>query len=428
MIPAVLERVAGIDVHKKFVTVCAMLGPAHGIPEVKKRKFGTMNAELEQLGVWLQELDCKHVVMESTGSYWKPVANVLEDKDFHITLANPQQVKSLRGHKTDMKDCEWLAHLHRHGMIRASYIPPRPVRELRELTRRRKQLIRSSADERNRIQKLLEESNVKLGSVLSDVFGASGQAILIALTQGQATPEQMAQMARRHARKKIPQIQASLQGHRLSDANRSILRQGLEHLAFLDKQIEQVEEQIQQKIKASEFTAVYQQLQTVPGIKQDAAAVVLAEIGGDVKAFPSSKKLSSWAGVCPGNNESAGQRKSGRTTKGNPYLRDMLLESAWASSRKKNSAMQHRYTHLHPRKGHKRAIVAVAHSIVRAIYWVLSTGQNWVDTAEPTLSPKQTRKLISHHCRRLRRLRCMLQNSTQPPNPYIEENPQFMDT
>lgn len=428
MIPAVLERVAGIDVHKKFVVVCVMLGPAHAIPEVKKRRFGTMNAELEQLRAWLEELDCHHVALESTGSYWKPVANVLEDKDFQITLANPQQVKMLRGHKTDMKDCQWLAHLHRHGMIRASYIPPRPVRELRDLTRRRKQLIRNSADERNRIQKLLEEGNVKLGSVLTDVFGASGQAILIALMEGKASPEQMAEMAQRQARKKIPQIQASLQGHRLREAHRSLLRQGLEHLAFLDKQIEQVEEQIQQKIKASGFAAVYQRLQTVPGIKTDAAAVVLAEIGGDVQAFPSSKKLSSWAGVCPGNNESAGKRKSSRTTKGNPYLRDMLLESAWASSRKKNCAMKHRYAHLQPRKGHKRAIVAVAHSIVRAIYWVLSTGQDWVDSAEPTLSPKQTQKLIKHHSRRLRRLRCMLQISSQTPNEYIQEKQPFMET
>jgi len=411
MIPAILERVAGIDVHKRFLTVCVMIGPAHAVPEVRKRRFGTMNAELQELRGWLGELNCQDVVMESTGSYWKPVFNVLEDGGFKIALANPQQVKNLRGHKTDMKDCEWLAHLHRHGMIRASYIPPRPVRELRELTRRRKQLIRNAADERNRMQKLLEEGNVKLGNVLTDVLGQSGQAILIALIKGEATPEQMAQLAKRGARKKIPQIQAALEGHRLSEAHRMLLQQCLEHLAFLDEQIQDMEVRIQQKICACGFQEVNRRLQSIPGIQQDAAAVVLAEVGGDVSAFPSSGKLSSWAGVCPGNNESGGKRSSGRTTKGNPYLRDLLLQSAWASSRKKGSSMQNRYTHLSPRKGHKRAIVAVAHAILRAVYWVLSTGQNWVDTPS-TLDTTRTSKLIRHHSRRLRRLRCILQAKT----------------
>lgn len=409
MIPAVLERCAGIDVHKRFVMVCTLLGPAQANPEAKIRRFGTYNAELEKLRDWLQELNCMHVVMESTGPYWKPVFNVLEEAGVQTTLANPQQVKNLRGHKTDMKDCQWLAHLLRHGMIRPSYIPPRPIRELRDLTRRRKQLVRNGAMERNRVQKLLEEANVKLGSVLSDVFGASGQEMLFALVQGKATADQIAQLAKQKARKKIPQIRAALEGHRMNQTQRELIHQCMAHMAFLEEQIEEVDRQIQDKIRSFGLSQSYALLQTVPGMKKEAAATVLAEVGANVDAFSTPAKLSSWAGVCPGNNESAGKRKSTRTTKGNPYLRDMLLECAWASSHRKNSQMQHRYQRLQLRKGHKRAIVAVAHALIQAVYYVLSTRQPFVDTAEPPRSPTTVRRLIRHHTRRLRKLSCWLE-------------------
>lgn len=408
MIPAVLERVAGIDVHKRFLAVCVMRGAAHAQPEVKKRRLGTMNAEVETLRDWLQELGCQHVVMESTGSYWKPVANILEDGGLQITLANSQQVRNLRGHKTDLIDCEWLAHLHRPGLIRARYIPPRPIRALRDLTRRRKQLIANGAEARNRIQKLLEECNVKLGNVLTDVLGASGVAILLALIKGQASVEEMAELAKRGARKKIAQIRASLQGNRLTEGPRLLLQQCLQHLAFLDRQIQEMEWRIGQHIEAWGFGAVYERLQTIPGVKQDVAAVILAEVGADGGAFATSEKLCSWAGICPGNNESGGKRKSGRTTKGNPYLRDMLLQAGWASSRKKNSEMQQRYFRLLPRKGHKRAIVAVAHSILRAVYWVMSTGRDWQTSARAP-DATRTHKLIRHHTRRLRHLHSLLE-------------------
>jgi transposase len=295
MIPAVIERCAGIDVHKKFVMVCALLGPAQANPEPKIRRFGTYNAELEQLRDWLQELNCMHVVMESTGPYWKPVFNVLEEAGVQTTLANPQQVKNLRGHKTDMKDCQWLAHLLRHGMIRPSYIPPRPIRELRDLTRRRKQLVRNGAMERNRVQKLLEEANVKLGNVLSDVFGASGQEMLFALVQGEASAEQIAQLAKQRARKKIPQIQAALEGHRMNQTQRDLISQCMSHMAFLEQQIEEVDQQIQDKIRNFGLSQSYALLQTVPGMKKEAAATVLAEVGATVEAFSTPAKLSSWA-------------------------------------------------------------------------------------------------------------------------------------
>lgn len=424
MIPAVVERCAGIDVHKRFVVVCVLVGAAHLNPEPKLRKFGTINAFLYELRDWLLQENCQQVAMESTGPYWRPIFNILEEAGIQVTLANPRQVKSLRGHKTDMKDAQWLAHLLRHGMIRPSYIPSRPIRELRDLTRRRKQLIRNGATERNRVQKVLEEANIKLGNVLSDVFGASGQDMLLALVQGQATAEQMAQLAKRGARKKIPEIQASLEGHRMTETQRELIRQSMSHLAFLEKQIEDIDQKIQDKIGSCGFTESYQLLQTVTGIKAEAAAAVLAEVGDTVNAFPSSAKLSSWTGVCPGNNESAGKRYSTRTTKGNPYLREMLLECAWASTRRKNSQMQHLYQRWQPRLGHKRTIVAVAHKLVEAIYLVLSTRRPYVDTVEPP-PPVRLYRLVRHHTRRLRKLGCWLQQTTQDSERSTKQSQQL---
>jgi transposase len=421
MIPAVVECCAGIDVHKKFVTVCVLVGAAHLNPEPRVRRFGTCNGELYQLRDWLMQEKCLQVAMESTGPYWRPVFNVLEEAGLEVTLANPQQVKNLRGHKTDMKDCRWLAHLLRHGMIRPSYIPARPIRELRDLTRRRKQLIRNGAMERNRVQKVLEEANIKIVSVLSDVFGASGQEMLLALVQGQATAEQIAQLAKRQARKKIPELEAAVEGHRMTETQRQLIRQCMAHLAFLEQQIKQMDKQIQEKIRGFGFTEAYGLLQTVPGIKEEAASSVLAEVGDTVAAFPSSAKLSSWTGVCPGNNESAGKRKSTRTTKGNPYLRDVVLECAWAASRRKNSQMQRLYQRLEHRLGHKRAIVAVAHALVQAIYYVLSTRRPFIDTAEPPRNATKVKRLIRHHTRRLRNLDCWLEQITQEPGRSISQ-------
>ena len=260
--------------------------------------------------------------------------------------------------------------------------------------------------ERNRVQKLLEEANVKLGSELSDVFGASGQNMVEALMKGEATAEQIAQLAQRRARKKIPEIQKSIEGHRLNQTHRDLMQQCMTHLAFLEEQIEEIDQQIQNKIRSYGLSEAYELLQTVPGMQAEAAATVLAEVGADVQAFPSAAKLSSWAGVCTGNNESAGKRKSSHTTKGNPYLREVLLECAWASSRKKNSQMQHRYRRLLGPRGKKRAAVAVAHALVQAVYYVLSTRKPFVDTAEPRRSPGQVRRLVRHHTRRLRKLDC----------------------
>lgn len=406
MISAVIECCAGIDVGKKWISVCVLRGPANGDAQAQRRKCETTNQSLERLSEWLVECGCTHVVMESTGDYWRPIYNVLEEAtDMEIILANSQQVKGLRGHKTDPEDAHWLAHLLRHGMIRPSYIPPLPIRQLRDLTRRRKQLVRNGAQERNRIQKILEDANIKLGNVLSDVFGLSGQLMLDKLLQGEAPPEEIAELAQRSAKKKIPQIRAALQGHRMNGLHRRLIDMSLNHMAFLEEQIGILDEEIAKHIQAHGLQQVYELLQTIPGVKKEAAASLLAEFGPDAKVFGSAKKCSSWAGVAPGNNESAGKKKRAPATHGNPWVRSTLVECAWSASRKKDSEFHHQYERQKPKLGHKRAIVAVAHELTITVFEVLSSGQPYIKEGATALTDIQTNKLIQHHSRRLKTLR-----------------------
>lgn len=399
---AVVERCAGIDVGKKFVLVCILTGVAQDEPQSQVRRYGTTVPELEQLRHWLAENGCTQVVMESTGSYWIPLFNLLEDA-LEVVLANPQQVKNLRGHKTDVQDCRWLAHLLRHGMIRASFIPPRPIRELRDLTRRRRQLIHESTRQRNRISKVLETANVKLGSVLTDLFGASGVAMLLALLENRRGPEQIARLARGAARSKIPQIAGTLRNHRLTDHHRFLVRQGLLHLQFLEEQIADLDHAISLRT-GSQYGQTMELLQSLPGISQDAAACIVAETGADMRSFPTAAQLCSWAGVCPGNNESAGIHKSGQTTRGNRWLRATLCQAAWAASRKLHSCTQTRFQHLAPRIGRKRAVVAVAHLLLLLVHRVLTTGQPFQPASRRGLAPLHRRRCIRHHLRCLQRL------------------------
>ena len=315
MICAAVERCAGIDVGKTFLAVCVMTGPLDGEARTQKRRFGTIVSELESLRDWLKQEGVTHVVMESTASYWKPVFNVLE-ADLQVYLANPQEVKNRKGHKTDDKDGWWLAHLLRHAMIHPSFIPPRAIRELRDLTRRRKRLLSNGTAEKNRIQKVLEDANVKLGNVLADVFGVSGQLMLEALLKGEAKPAEIAQFAKGRAQRKIPEILQALEGHQMSDHHRQMIRYSVEHLEFLEEQIGKLDLAIASKIKTAGLQQQWELLQTLPGVQDRSAATILAETGGDMEQFPSAKHLSSWAGVCPGNNRSAGKNKSSRTTRG----------------------------------------------------------------------------------------------------------------
>ena len=325
MICAAVERCAGIDVGKKWLSVCVMIGPLSGEARIEKRRFGTTVPDLQQLQCWLEQEGITHVVMESTGSYWKPVFNVLEEA-VKVYLANPHEVKARKGHKTDDKDGWWLAHLLRHAMIHPSFIPPRSIRELRDLTRRRERLNGDGTSEKNRVQKILEDANVKLGNVLSDVFGVSGQLMLNALLKGETKPEEIAQFAQRRAKKRIPEIIAALEGHQMSEHHRKMIRYSLAHMRFLEEQLEELDREIIKKIQAAGLVKEWQLLQTVPGIQERSAAKILAETGPDMTQFPSEREISSWAGVCPGNNRSAGKNKSSRTTGGQSL-------AAWCSDR-----------------------------------------------------------------------------------------------
>jgi transposase len=412
MIPAVIERCAGIDVGKKFLAVCVMVGPANEEGQAELRKFGTIRNQLVALREWLKSEGVTHVVMESTGVYWRPVLNVLEDDpqySLRIVLANPQQVKAVTGHKTDPHDARWLAHLLRHGMIRPSFIPPRPIRELREFTRRRKQMIGIAADERNRVQKVLEDANVKIGDVLSDVFGLSGQLMLEALVAGEMNAFDIAQLAQKNARKKIGELTAALEGHHMRSSHRTLIRHALRHMAFLAEELDGLDQDIAALIQSADLSKPYELLQTLPGIQATAAATILAESGPDMKQFPSQANFSSWSGVAPANNESAGKRKRAPTLQGNPHIKTALVESAWSASRTKDSEFQERYQRLKPKIGHKRAIVAGARILAHRIYEVLGGGLRYQQRRNG-LPVKSVRRLVRHHTRRLNHLQGWLKS------------------
>jgi transposase len=403
MIAAVVERCAGIDVGKKFLKVCVMAGPLSQEPTFEIRKIDCTHSGLEDLREWLKTEGVTQAVMESTGPYWVPVFNVLEG-DIKVVLANPVEVKNRKGHKTDAQDSWWLAHLLRHGMIRASFIPPKPTRELRELTRRRKKLVEAAAQERNRVQKQLEYGNVKLGNELSDVFGLSGQQMLKALVDGGRSPEQIAELAQGSLKKKKKAIAEAVRGERLSETQKEVIRSAMRHMIFLELEIEQLDGLIAAGVETSGQRASHERLQTIPGVGWQAAANLLAETGADMTQFGDVGHLSSWGGVCPGNNESAGKHKSRHTTHGNPWLRGTLTECAWSASRTKGTAFEAKYQRLKPKIGHNGALIAVAHLLVEAIYWVLARNEPYRSPMPEELSTVQRQRLIRHHTRRLRRL------------------------
>jgi transposase len=400
---AVVERCAGIDVAKKTLNVCVMTGAADQEPEVELRLFGTFNAELDKLRQWLLETGVTQVVMESTGSYWKPVYAALEGSGIQVILANGEDVKARRGHKTDWKDCQFLANLLRHGMIRASFIRPQAIRDLRDLTRRRRQLIGHATSERNRVQRVLEEANIKLGSVLSDIFGVSGQLMLEKLLDGEPDPAAIAHLAQRRARARIPEILQSLEGHRLREHHRKMLRLSLEHLAFLEQQISTIDGDVFALIEQKGYGRSFDLLQSIPGVQEISAAALLAETGADMGVFPTEGQLSSWIGVCPGNRISAGKNRSAAITRGNRWARTTLVECAWAAAAKKDCHLKERFRKLSV-KGHKPALIAVAHDLAVILHRTLATGTPYRETDQPPLDERKRQRLIRHYVRRLGKL------------------------
>lgn len=391
---------AGLDVHKKTVVACVRHADGAGHPRHEVRTFGTLTAELLALSDWLAAQGVTHVAMESTGVYWKPVYHLLEGH-CALLLVNAQHVKQVPGRKTDVKDCQWLAELLQHGLLKASFVPPPPLRELRDLTRQRAQLVGEKTAVANRIQKVLEDANIKLASVATDVLGASGRDMLEALCAGETDVEKLADLARRRLREKIPQLQRALAG-RVTAHHRFLLRMHLDHLAHLEELIGRLGVRVEEVL--APFAEAAERLTTIPGVSARVAEVVLAEIGTDMQQFPTAGHLASWAGLCPGNHESAGKRKTGRTTKGDRWLRTILVQAAWAASRSKGTYLQAQYHQLARRRGRKRALVAVAHTLLGIIYHMLRDGTTYVELGPDHLDRQDPERLTRQLVKRLERL------------------------
>jgi len=364
---AIIERCCGIDVHKKTITACLMVGKPNEKPTVTIKTFSTMTRDLLACKDWLESEGCTHVALESTGVYWKPVFNILEDS-MEIILANARHIKNVPGRKTDVKDCAWIAELLRHGLIKGSFIPPRPIRELRDLTRYRKKLIQQRSSELNRIQKFLEDANIKLSSVVTDINGVSAQDMIHHLIKQDMTPQEMAELARGRLRNKITELEKALEGA-MRKHHRLILTISIQMIASYDQVIDELDREIDERMKP--YRENSELLQTIPGIKKRAAESIVAEIGVDMSRFPSDRHLSSWAGVSPGNNESAGKRKSSKSIKGNKWLKATLTECAWSTSRNKGTYLKARFQRLAARRGKKRAALAVAHTILIMAYHII---------------------------------------------------------
>jgi transposase len=382
----VYPRCCGLDLHKAKIVACLLQPGPSGRPQKEVRTFGTMTADLLELADWLRAAGCTHVAMESTGVYWKPVYNLLEDQ-FTLLLANARHLKAVPGRKTDVRDCEWIATLLQHGLLQPSFVPPRPQREVRELTRYRTALVEERSAEVNRLQKTLEGANLKLAAVASNVVGRSARQMLEALVAGETDPAVLAELAQGRLREKLPQLERALRGT-VGPHQQFLVARQLAHLDFLEATIDQVSTEIAERLRpfeppapdaalapeAETAEAAIARLVTLPGVGRRTAEVLIAEVGLDMSRFRTARHLASWAGLCPGNHESAGKRRSGRTRKGSRWLRAALVQAAHAAARTKDTYFAAQYRRLAQRRGKKRAAVAVAHSLLTCVYALLRDG------------------------------------------------------
>lgn len=426
----VYERCAALDVHKKSVVACRVKAEGKGRKAQEKRSFGTTTPELLRLVDWLLAWGCTHVAMESTGDYWKPIYNLLEGQ-IDVLVVNAKHVKQVPGRKTDLQDAEWLAELLRHGLLRGSFIPPKPQRELRDLTRYRSTVVQERSRLIQRLQKGLEDANIKLAAVVSDTMGVSARAMLQALVAGQTDAALLADLARGRLRAKLPELQQALTGL-VRPHHRFLLAQQLAHIDFLDEQIATLNAEIGRHLEAMSLppeppvaaapeappdlqpsqapeappTAVeaVALLDTIPGVNQTLAEVIVAELGTDMRRFPTARHAAAWAGVAPGNHESAGKRYSGRIRHGNTALRTALVQAAWAASRSKETYLAAQYRHLAGRRGKKRAIVAVAHSILVMAYHILSRREPYREAGANYFDERKRNAVVNRLTRRLEKL------------------------
>jgi transposase len=411
MVAVVYDRCCGLDVHQQTVVACLITPGPNGQPAKEVRTFGTMTADLLELADWLRAAACSQVAMESTGVYWKPIWNLLED-EFSLLLVNARHIKAVPGRKTDVRDCEWIADLLRHGLLHGSFVPDRPQRELRELTRYRASLVRERTAEVNRLQKTLEGANIKLASVASDVLGVSGRQMLTGLVAGETDAAILADLARGRLREKLPQVERALTG-RMGAHQRFLLARQLAHLDDLDALIREVSAEIEARLRP--FAAALTALDTIPGVGRRTAEVLVAEIGADMTRFPSAAQLASWAGMAPGNHESAGKRRSGKTRQGSPWLRAILIEAAHAAGRTKDTYLGALYRRLVARKGKKRAAVAVARHILVIVYHILRDHEPYHDVGAAYLDQRDRQAVERRLVRRLEALGYDV--SLQPKEP-----------
>ena len=381
-----VDRGAGIDVHKKSVTVCVMTSEGRKLVKTL-RVFSTFHRDLVAMGEWLTELRVTHVAMEATGEYWKPVYEVLEQWSLELLVANAHHVKNVPGRKTDPKDAEWLARLLRHGLLRASFVPATPIRDLRDLTRLRRRTIDMSARIENRAQKVLEACGIKLGSVVTDVFGATGRSILGQLAANKTDPVMLAELAQGSLKGKKPQLIEALQGS--FTAHDAVM---LKHQLILHDELQQRRSAIESQLRllVTPYEDLLAALDQMPGINRDAAIAILGEIGDDMSPWADHRRISAWAGLCPGNHESAGKRKSIGVRKGNPFLKSALVQAATSAVRTKGTYYQAKFIRLAKRRGYKRAIVAVAHAMLVAIYYMIRDNQPYRELGPNTFDKRSS--------------------------------------
>jgi len=392
----VYTHVCGLDVHKKNVVACVIT------PETKEiRTFSTMTDDLILLVDWIKCKGCTHVAMESTASFWKPIYNLLELEEIQTLVVNAKHMKNVPGRKTDVKDAEWIAGLLRHGLLQGSFIPSRDQRELRELIRYRRSLIDERAREVNRVQKVLEGANIKLSSVASDVLGKSGRAMIEAMVAGEENPELLSELAQRRLKNKKEDLKRALNGL-MGNHQKLMLAAQLRHIDYLDEEIGRLDEEIKRRMLP--FEEDLELLDTIPGVARRTAETIVAEIGTNMDQFPSAAHLCSWAGLCPGQNESAGKRKSGKTRKGNKKLRSALVEAARAAGRTKNTYLSSQYHRIAARRGANRAAVAVAHSILMIAYYILKRRQPYIELGPTYYEERKRDTLIRQSIKKLESL------------------------
>jgi transposase len=395
-----ISRCAGLDVHQATVVATVRVPDEQGGRQSVTETFGTMTADLLALRDWLQAYGVTHVALESTGVYWKPVYYMLEDRHT-LLLINMQELKHVPGRKTDVKDSEWLAQLLECGLLKASFVPPPPIRELRDLTRYRVQQVRDRAREVNRLCKVLEDAGLKLTSVVTDVMGASGRAMLQALVDGTTDPTVLADLARGRLRKKLPLLQRALQG-RFRPHHAFLIEQIFAKIDFLDETLDRLTAEIDRRVVS--FEPMLAALDTIPGVDRIGAISIVAETGGDMSRFPSEGHLCSWGAMCPGQNESAGKRHSGKTRKGNRYLRGTLIQAALGAMRKNGSALQARYHRVKRHRGHKKAVVAVGHQILEISYFVMLNGVTYEELGSDYFDKRHAERAVKRHVRQLEAL------------------------